>query len=302
MRINLLKQMHRTSTMKPPRASLYFLAGFLSLFAMQAGAITGGSPVEPNTSVALRSVGIFNIKTANACTGTLIAKDVVLTAGHCVVSKKENLIVIFDTQFPNKVGETEKINPANIRTIKSMAFHDDFKIIDESGSQYGDIGIIKLDAPAPENFLITPLLQDATFIRAGDTITLAGFGYSMEKTKVTDRNDPDLPAAIAEGRGFCNNYKTKCILQLVAGDGVLRKVQVTVASMRTKDMILNESNQQATCSGDSGGPAFVDINGQTVLAGLTSRTLSDEDCGSAQGVKTLVPYYYQWIVKMIETM
>ncbi|WP_413292782.1 S1 family peptidase [Bdellovibrio sp. HCB185ZH] len=302
MRFNLLKQVTSFLTVNPPRASLAVLTALLCLSSIQALAITGGASVEPNTSVALRTVGIFNIKTANACSGTLITKDVVLTAGHCVISKKENLIVIFDTHFPNKVGETDKIDPRNIRTIKAMAFHDDFKNLDEAGSDYGDIGIIKLNSPAPENYLITPLLKDVTKIRPSDTLTLAGFGYSSEKSLVTDRNYPGLDAAITEGRAYCNNYKTKCYVTEVAGDGELRQVQVTIESLRDKDMILNESNQKATCSGDSGGPAFLEINGQTVLAGVTSRTLTDGDCGSAQGVKTLVPHYFTWIKQMIQSM
>ncbi|WP_168196684.1 trypsin-like serine protease [Bdellovibrio sp. ZAP7] len=302
MRFNLLKQLTSILTVNPPRASLSVLIALLSFSSLQASAITGGSSVKPNTSVALRTVGIFNVKTANACSGTLIAKDVVLTAGHCVISKKENLIVIFDTHFPNKVGETDKIDPRNIRTIRAMAFHDDFKNLDEAGSDYGDIGIIKLTSPAPENYLITPLLKDVSNIRPSDTVTLAGFGYSSEKTIVTDRNYPGVDAAVSEGRGYCNNYKTKCYVTEVNGDGELREVQVTIETLRDKDMVLNESNQKATCSGDSGGPAFVEINGKTLLAGVTSRTLTDNDCGSAQGVKTLVPHYFTWIKQMIQAM
>ncbi|WP_413558566.1 S1 family peptidase [Bdellovibrio sp. HCB209] len=302
MRSNLLKHLTSLLTPQPPRASLPIFAILFGLYASTAAAITGGSVVEPNSQMALRTVGIFNVKTANACTGTLITKDIVVTAGHCVVSKKEDLIVIFETQFPNKVGQTDKLNPQNIRTIKTMVLHDDFKNMDEEGGDYGDIGVIKLDSPAPENYLITPLLRDETLLRKDDTVTLAGYGYSYEESKVTDRNDPDLPAALAEGRGYCNNYKTKCFLQIVKGDGQLREVQVTIAGLRTKDMILNESYQKATCRGDSGGPAFIEINGKTVLAGVTSRTLTDADCGYAQGVKTLIPHYYQWLSQIIQSL
>ena len=52
-----------------------------------------------------------------------------------------------------------------------------------------------------------------------------------------------------------------------------------------------------TCNGDSGGPAYLDVNGKPMLAGLTS--WGDPDC-SSYGVDVDVGYYATWIDKHLK--
>jgi hypothetical protein len=49
-----------------------------------------------------------------------------------------------------------------------------------------------------------------------------------------------------------------------------------------------------TCTGDSGGPAYLPIDGEMALVGVTSYNFDPQICGGA-GAYTLVPAYLDWI-------
>src|SRR5882672_1718950 len=64
------------------------------LLAVPAGAIVGGA--EPASEVLARHVVMVVGARGSACTGTAIARDLVLTAAHCLMSGARHTVVAAD--------------------------------------------------------------------------------------------------------------------------------------------------------------------------------------------------------------
>jgi secreted trypsin-like serine protease len=140
-------------------AGLSVLAAALGLAPASAlalgGLATGGGALESRTVMVLGSRG-------NACTGTMIAPTVVLTAAHCVTGAKEYAIAYYEGGSPT------------LQAVRQVARHPGFR----AGSAVSvDLALVRLALPLPERF--SPVVLDSgTELVPGQTKTIAGFGVS----------------------------------------------------------------------------------------------------------------------------
>ena len=98
-------------------------------------------------------------------------------------------------------------------------------------------------------------------------------------------------------------------VSMIENKGVLRKAQNKIVSTKDNDIVFKfekgsagEPLEGVSGNGDSGGPAYIDINGQYQLVGISSRTDSwFKDIGE-YGVKevyTRISSYSDWIDNVI---
>lgn len=118
-----------------------------------------------------------------------------------------------------------------------------------------DIAIIKLEE-TPKTIEKAPLYTQAPKI--GDGLTLVGYGRTSSYTKLQ-------PA---------------------------KRVAYTKVS-KVNPAQISFAGSQSTCSGDSGGPAFITLDGQDYLAGVASYVVMP--CGQL-GTNTRVDTYVDWIM------
>ncbi|MES2965567.1 MAG: trypsin-like serine protease, partial [Bdellovibrionota bacterium] len=82
------------------------------------------------------------------------------------------------------------------------------------------------------------------------------------------------------------------------GAGKLRWVETTIkkADYTKSEILVEQSKGKGACHGDSGGPAYVKVDGTLVLIGVTSRGVDDanNDC-SVSAAYTSIPFYSAWI-------
>lgn len=168
------------------------------------------------------------------CSGTLIAPDVVLTAAHCLVTQQERLLAGSATVFfgsdPTHGGERR-------RAIDVVVAPDYDPVTADN-----DIGLIWLDAPAPED--IEPLAwldPNASIDLAGSPVRLVGFGAHSA--------DEHVPSGKTTGAA-------------------------SIAEVSKTAMAI-EPSPSLTCYGDSGGPALITVQGHEVVAGVSSRGRPD---------------------------
>lgn len=239
---------------------------------LQAGSrpptpIIGGERVgafEWTNVVAVLSVDPEQVNTGHLCSGTLIAPQIVLTAGHCIAPDTDpaKIAVYFgDTIYGHQIASVKRyeIYPgACVKDCQPDAY--DFAFV-EIVEKVGGVDII-------------PILTDQDewneTMDAGKPVTFVGFGAirddsedepPLEKTELGHKE-----AVLSRISGFSRSGR-----EFVAGEG-------------GKD----------TCSGDSGGPAFVQLgDGSWRQVGVTSRGV--RPCGSGRGYYGVPFFVMTWL-------
>ena len=224
--------------------------------------IVGGTPVAKKDFLDCVAVGSDN---AWGCTGTLIAPDVVVTAGHC-----ENCATrVF---FGNDVTRNGRIV-----SVKSRSRHPDY------GPDGRNDLLILILAERVENIAPRKIADKAIVDSATDG-RVVGFGntdpHGMEGYGIKRQVDIAIASPSCEGalEGVADSERYRCFagLEFVAGKPLLAK---------------------DSCTGDSGGPFYVaGSGGEWLIAGATSRATnaSANDCGDG-GIYVRVERYLSWI-------
>jgi secreted trypsin-like serine protease len=229
--------------------------------------IVGGSTVEGtefNDCVAVGDDDDFG------CTGTLIAPNVVLTAGHCEALHTR----VFVGNSLSKKGREFRVR----KHIRHEKFDKKFR---------NDVMILILEKNVagvkPRALASTALIDAAT------TARVVGFGTT------------DLHAT----QGFGTKRKTDVPIVSQGCNGKVKgKSDDTVYGChRDREIVAGKPLfHHDTCQGDSGGPFFVrDAKGRWLLAGVTSRgtDLAQTLCGDG-GLYVRVDQYKDWIASVIK--
>ena len=219
--------------------------------------VVGGSMVPPGKWP--DAVAVLGPK--GTCSGTLIAPDVVLTAGHCAGIEASEVVV--DTTNYNASGGQRR------RVAKVTAFPDYQKSY--------DVAVVVLEEPVAD---IAPRKVASKCTYAGfsaDTmVRLVGFGLTQSdgggsNTSLREAMAPVLDPDCSGGNG-CRDAASPDG-EFVAGGG-----------------------GADSCFGDSGGPVYLDTANGPVLIASVSRGLAgaEQPCGGA-GIYVRTDKLLPWI-------
>jgi len=217
---------------------------------MPALAITQPTRDEENK---YSNVGFMGVGFSWFCSGTVIAPDVFLTAGHCLAGVNDVSIlgITFDNNFFS-APEDHVISPVSY-VVHPLYGHDQANLY--------DLALVFL--PAGSTIGITP----AKLTTAGllDDLSAHGDLHGVDFTSVGYGVLADWkhgpPQLWLEG---WRNYASAPLMAL------------------TPTQIYLNINEDATggggaCYGDSGGPIFLPVNGEDTLVGFTTKR-SDKYC------------------------
>lgn len=195
------------------------------------------------------------------CTGTLIAKNIVLTAAHCSPDQPDR---VFIGEKTRRGGKRIKIKgPPILFGFNEETYQNDIAVF-----------VLEEDATVTPAMVAPPEAYNTmTYVR------VVGFGYTKTKERVDTKRLTDVPIASRDGsRPRDRQYGCHPPLEFVAAD---------------------PHRERDTCKGDSGGPAFTLFDGKWMLVGVTSRSTSSTGrCGDG-GIYTRVDKYVEKIRETI---
>ena len=224
-----------------------------------ASAMVGGGGA-PSPAVASAIVTIVGSR-GTSCTGSLIARDIVLTAAHCIATGTTYKIVDY------------KSRPPRLLDIRRVATHPQFDMQNLLAHRAtADVALLQLASPLS----VQPAALGGALmpISAGQRLTVVGMGVAIR------------------GDGRSGGVARAASLSVTGRPGTLQ--------IRLVDPTTNNARAGlGACTGDSGAPAFLDANGGSVIIGVVSWSTGPNNasgCGGLTGVTPLA-LYRDWILK-----
>lgn len=144
---------------------LLFICFSLFLSSSIAFGISGGIPAP--SFISQQTIMIVSTRGA-ICTGAVIARDLVLTAAHCVAPKSNYAVSV-------------KGSAPRVIQIARIVLHPKFDPRQfETRVPSPDMAIVKLVEPLPANYRSAKLVSDPVLPKRGTLFTLAGFGFEKD--------------------------------------------------------------------------------------------------------------------------
>jgi secreted trypsin-like serine protease len=233
----------------------------LAVALLASAPLASADPIEPGAEPGEESIiggtasppgkwpdAVAVLGAAGSCTGTLIAPDVVLTAGHCAAANPTRVIAN-TTDYAAAGGSTA--------TVKTTTAYPNWE------TSY-DVAVIVLNTPITT---VTPrrLGTACTFQQGftpGTNVHLVGFGSTDVQGGGTNSRLNEVMAPVTDP--VCTTTGQGCVAAVAPGG----------------EFIVG-GNGKDTCFGDSGGPVYLDTPRGTVVVGAVSRGLdnSPTPCG-----------------------
>ncbi len=243
--------------------------------------ITQGEKVRPQDSERFLSV-LLIVELSNGqqvqCSSSLIADDVLLTAGHCLEGAKKAMAVF----YPDITCQSGYRRQQHAIQARQFKIHPDYikhKQIQNEEDENPDLAVVKLVKSAPLNYVRLGLHEDASI--NGDLLLL-GYGRTQpEKT---------LAGALFQTKIEKENYK-----------------------IFHYNLIIDQRNKGGFCQGDSGGAVLmrtdveIDKKAEEVfnIVGVNSLVLKSNNSKYANpcnnyGSAVMVQPYLSWINSQLE--
>lgn len=229
------------------------------------GQIIGGTDATGNEDFTKTIVALYDVTEGSLCTASILSETILVTAAHCVGGSPADLRVVFGLDLES--------NNIIVRPVEAYQVSPVWPVRQNQELNTGDIAVVKFLGGLAPGFTTATLLSDINLLKNGQTTLLSGYGISD---------------------GVANT-----------GAGRLRFVETTVKQVNfTKtEVLIDQTKGKGACHGDSGGPAYVEVNGKKLLWGVTSRGFNDpnNDC-SVAAAYTSIPFYASWIERTAKAL
>lgn len=240
--------------------------------------IVGGEPAPDGqwpfmVSIRYAGAGAYD---GHFCGGSLVRKNVVLTAAHCVKFEEPESIEVF-------IGSNKLSGSAEgaAVSVKKIITHAGFDFTHMSN----DVALLFLDRPV--DYPIVPLINDEQMnaLAQGDTFLVAGWG-NMNPDEPLFPNDLQQVEIEYVDQNVCQDAYEK-----IYGAGSVDETMVCAGSYQ---------GGKDSCHGDSGGPLVMSTEEGIFQVGIVSWGLPTCAMTGYYGVYSRVAFLRNWIEKNID--
>jgi hypothetical protein len=232
---------------------------FVVWWSLAAAMVGGAPPAAPDVA---RHVVLIVGSRGNSCTGTAIARDLVLIAAHCVLPGADYKRLTYDAA-----------RRPLLQDITAVARHPEFDVKAVLAHRVtADVALLKLAEALPAD-MAPATLSERLPGAAGETFMVAGFG-------VTVRGDGRTGGTL----------RTATLIST----GRPGSLQLRLVDPSTR----NQRAGLGACTGDSGAPVFEETGGRRAVVGVVSWSTGPNNEGGCGGLTGVTPLarYRAWIV------
>ena len=229
--------------------------------------IIGGSKNNFIREISISTAGLFKNDGTQFCSASLIAEHLLITAAHCISGlKPEDYYVLLKD---HESGFKQTLQPLKHQPYDSW--------ISKSAFPNFDVAVIDLQETVDARFRPIEVETDESKLVAETEIILMGYGKFQnrcEKGKPCSGIKKAMPARI---KSYLNTNWWRHLL------------------------ILNSNEFDGVCHGDSGGPAYMKVEGRWKLVGITNGVdryltpnASARKCEKGDVIYTFAGRYLNW--------
>jgi len=243
-----------------------------------------------------------------SCTGSILDSETILTAAHCIYGATQAAVVFAkNAQSPDSVAsdhvrmvdkaavfpkyqpESEDSDDSGPKkstqstqpvTPKIPTLAEIEQMVTASGMVDYDVAILHFKGGIPSDYSPVQLATSEAVLTEGAVLHMVGYGLAKVNSRMqVDQNGQPVFVPVPD--------------QTTVGQ--LRETSASIGQYNAQARaILTDSHQTGVCSGDSGGPAFIqDASGQTLQVGI-AEAVFNRYCNSVS-MHTAVYPYLDWI-------